>query len=242
MTLTADDPGVRRQDPRALHPRARTRWSRIRTCTTSRRACSKLDFLVVQDIFLTETAQLADVVLPGVTFAEKLGTFTNTERRVQLTQPAITPTGNVRQDYEIIADLAARFGHEFPRTPEGLFQEIRDLTPSYAGHHLRADPRGRASRGPARPRTTRARAFLHVGKFARGLALLTPLEYRPPAEEPDAEYDLVLSTGRILRALPHRQHDPPLGDPRRHRARPATWSCTRTTRASTASPTATGWR
>ncbi len=156
----------------------------------------KLDFLVVQDIFLTETALLADVVLPGVTFAEKLGTFSNTERRVQLSSPAIVPTGNVRQDYEIIADLAARFGQDFPRTPEGLFREIRDLTPSYAG--LTYDRiREVGICWPCPTEDHPGTRFLHAGKFARGVALLTPIAYRPPAEEPDGEYDLVLSTGRI---------------------------------------------
>ena len=157
----------------------------------------KLDFLVVQDIFLTETARLADVVLPGVSFAEKLGTISNTERRVQLTQPAIRPTGNVRQDYEIIADLAARFGHEFPRTPEGLFQEIRDLTPSYAGLTYERI-REVGIPWPCPKEDHPGTPTLHIGKFARGLALLTPIAYRPPAEDPDEVFDLVMSTGRIL--------------------------------------------
>jgi predicted molibdopterin-dependent oxidoreductase YjgC len=156
----------------------------------------KLDLLVVQDIFLTETALVADVVLPGVTFAEKLGTVSNTERRVQLSNPALKPWGNVRQDYEIIADLAARFGHEFPRTPEGLFREIRDLTPSYAG--LTYDRiRDVGIQWPCPNEEHPGTRFLHAGKFARGLALLSPIAYRPPAEEPDAEFDLVMSTGRI---------------------------------------------
>jgi len=156
----------------------------------------KLDFLLVQDIFLTETARLADVVLPGVSFAEKLGTVTNTERRVQLTNPAIRPTGDVRQDYEIVADLAARFGHTFPRTPEGLFREIRDLTPSYAG--LTYDRiRDVGIPWPCPTEEHPGTRTLHKGKFSRGLALLTPLTYKPPAEEPDADYGLVLSTGRI---------------------------------------------
>ena len=158
----------------------------------------KLDFLVVQDIFLTETAQLADVVLPGVSFAEKLGTISNTERRVQLTQPAIKPTGNVRQDYEIIADLAQRLGHEsFPRTPEALWQEVRDLTPAYAGLSYERI-REVGIPWPCPNETHPGTPVLHVGKFSRGLALLSPLEYRPPAETPDREYPLVLSTGRIL--------------------------------------------
>jgi formate dehydrogenase alpha subunit len=157
----------------------------------------KLDFLVVQDIFLTETARLADVVLPGVSFAEKLGTISNTERRVQLTQPAIIPTGKVRQDYEIIADLAARFGQEFPRTPEGLFREIRDLTPSYAGLTYERI-REVGLQWPCPNEDHPGTRFLHVGKFARGVALLTPIEYRPPAENPDGDFNLVMSTGRIM--------------------------------------------
>ncbi len=156
----------------------------------------KLDLLVVQDIFLTETAAMADVVFPAVTFAEKSGTITNTERRVQYTQQAIEPHGDVRQDYEIIADLAERFGHHFPRTPEGLFKEIRDLTPSYAGityDRIRDVGLSWPCPNEEHPGTR----FLHKDKFARGLALLTPSAYRPPAEVPDAEFDLVLSTGRI---------------------------------------------
>ncbi len=157
----------------------------------------KLDFLVVQDIFLTETARLADVVLPAVSFAEKYGTFTNTERRVQLTQPAIRPTGNVRQDYEIIADIAARCGRQFPRTPAELMAEIRALTPSYAGiTHERLRDVGLC--WPCPDEQHPGTPTLHVGKFTRGRALLSPVEYRPPAEEPDEEYELVLSTGRLL--------------------------------------------
>ena len=156
----------------------------------------KLDFLVVQDIFLTETAKVADVVLPGVSFAEKQGTFSNTERRVQLSNPAIVPSGNVRQDYEIIADLAARFGQQFPRTPEGLFQEIRDLTPAYAGITYERI-REVGIQWPCPTTEHPGTRVLHVGKFSRGLALLSPLEYRPPAEQTDKEFDLVLSTGRI---------------------------------------------
>ncbi|MBN2360820.1 MAG: molybdopterin-dependent oxidoreductase, partial [Deltaproteobacteria bacterium] len=155
----------------------------------------KLDFLVVQDIFLTETAALADVVLPGVSFAEKLGTVSNTERRVQLTRPALRPRGDIRQDYEIIADVADRFGHRFARTPEELFKEIRDLTPSYAGLSYER-LRDVGIPWPCPTESHPGTPVLHVGKFSRGLALLSPLEYRPPAEEPDREYSMVLSTGR----------------------------------------------
>jgi len=157
----------------------------------------KLDFLVVQDIFLTETAQLADVVLPGVSFAEKTGTFTNTERRVQLTRQAIRPTGNVRQDYELIADLAELMGHKFPRTSEELFEEMRLLSPPLAGityERLRTVGIQWPCPNEEHPGTR----FLHQDKFARGLGLLTPLQYKPSAELPDEEWPLLLSTGRLL--------------------------------------------
>jgi formate dehydrogenase alpha subunit len=156
----------------------------------------KLGFLVVQDIFLTETARLADVVLPGVSFAEKTGTYTNTERRVQLSHQAIVPTGCVRQDYEIVADLARLFGHDFPRTPEAIFDEMRRLTPSYGGiTYKRIEGVGIAWPCPSEDHP--GTPILHRGKFTRGKALLTPLIYRPPAELPDQQFDLVLSTGRM---------------------------------------------
>jgi formate dehydrogenase alpha subunit len=156
----------------------------------------KLDFLVVQDIFLTETARLADVVLPGACFAEKTGTISNTERRVQLTRQAVAPPDGVRQDYEIIADLAERFGHSFPRTPEALFQEVRSLTPSYAG--ITYDRlRDVGIQWPCPTEDHPGTRFLHKDKFARGQAALTPLEYKASAELPDAEWGMVLSTGRL---------------------------------------------
>ncbi len=156
----------------------------------------KLDFLVVQDIFLTETAQKADVVLPGVSFAEKVGTYSNTERRVQLGHQAIRPTGDVRQDYEIIADLAARFGHQFPRAPQALFDEMRALTPSYAGlTYERLAEVG--IQWPCPNEQHAGTRFLHKDKFSRGQALLTPLTYKPSMELPDEEWGLTLSTGRL---------------------------------------------
>jgi len=158
----------------------------------------KLDFLVVQDIFLTETAQMADVVLPAASFAEKLGTYSNTERRVQLGRPVIDPLPGVRQDYDIIADLAALLGQpNFPRTPQALFEEMRHLTPSYRGMtYERLDKCG--LRWPCPTEDHPGTAVLHTAKFTRGLALLAPLAYRAPAEEPCAEFPLRLTTGRLL--------------------------------------------
>ena len=135
--------------------------------------------MVVQDIFLTETAQLADVVLPAPVFAEKHGTFTNTERRVQLSHQALQPSANVRQDYEITADLAERFGQQFNRTPETIMDEIRSLTPSYAGmSYPRIAALGLCWPCPSEDHP--GTPVLHKGKFARGLGLLSAMEYRAP--------------------------------------------------------------
>jgi len=157
----------------------------------------KLDFLVVQDIFMTETAGMADVILPAVTFAEKTGSITNSERRVQLSNQAIQPSDNVRQDYEIVADLAERFGHAFARTPESIFQEIKDLTPQY--HGMTYDRiREIGLQWPCPAEDHPGTKFLHKGKFVSGKGQLTPMEYKPPAEEPDTDWPMVLSTGRML--------------------------------------------
>jgi formate dehydrogenase major subunit/formate dehydrogenase alpha subunit len=157
-----------------------------------------LDFLVVQDIFLTETARLADVVLPAVTFAEKDGTFTNTERRVQRVRKAVEPVGWARADWEILADLATRMG--FPMrygSAEDIFEEIRRLTPSYAGiTYARIDKEGLQWPCPnvEHPGTR----FLHRDRFTRGKGLFHAIEYIPAAELPDKEYPLMLTTGRVL--------------------------------------------
>lgn len=158
----------------------------------------KLDFIVVQDIFLTETAQLADVVLPAASFAEKLGTYTNTERRVQMGRPVIDTLPGVRQDYEIIADLAARLGAvDFPATPLALFNEMRMVTPSYRGMtYARLEKAG--LRWPCPTEDHPGTPILHKERFTRGLALLAALDYRPSMELPCGEYPLLLSTGRLL--------------------------------------------
>jgi formate dehydrogenase alpha subunit len=158
----------------------------------------KLDFLIVQDLFLTETAQLADVVLPAASFAEKLGTYTNTERRVQIGRPAIEPLPGVRQDFAIIAQMAARLGRaDFPADPEALFEEMRRLTPSYGGMtYPRLERAG--LRWPCPTEDHPGTPILHLGRFTRGKGLLVPLVYRPPTEQPDAAYPLRLTTGRLL--------------------------------------------
>ena len=157
-----------------------------------------LEFLVVQDIFLTETARLAHVVLPAATFAEKEGTFTNTERRVQRVRKAIEPVGQSRPDREILADLAGRMG--FPMSydsAEDVFEEIRSLTPSYAGiTYERIDREG--LQWPCPDVEHPGTRYLHRDRFIRGKGLFHAVEYIPPAELPDDDYPLVLTTGRVL--------------------------------------------
>ena len=161
-------------------------------------AFDSLEFLACQDIFLNETAQKADVVLPAASFAEKLGTFTNTERRVQLIRPALDPPGQSRPDWAIITDLANRLGANWQYdSPADIFDEMATLTPQYAGMNF-----GRLEKGgiqwPCPSTDHPGTPVLHMGKFTRGLGLFVPLEYRPPAELPDDEYPFLLSTGRIL--------------------------------------------
>jgi formate dehydrogenase major subunit/formate dehydrogenase alpha subunit len=164
-------------------------------------AISKLDFFVVQDIFLSETAKMADVVLPAASFAEKDGTFTNTERRVQRVRKAIEPVGQARPDWWITAELAKRLdgkGFDF-EGPEDIMKEITSLTPSYGGiSYERLEAGG--LQWPCPHPEHGGTPYLHAGKFATpdGKGRFKPLEYRPPAENPDDEYPLVLTTDRSL--------------------------------------------
>jgi len=159
----------------------------------------KLEFFVVQDIFLSETAQLADVVLPAASFAEKDGTVTNTERRVQRVRKAIEPVGRSMSDWEIICHVARRMGadgFDFDH-PSQIMNEIAAVTPSYGGiSYDRLETCGLQwpCPTPDHPGTP----ILHATKFACGLGKFSPLEYKPSAELPDNEYPLLLTTGRSL--------------------------------------------
>jgi formate dehydrogenase major subunit len=158
-----------------------------------------LDFLVVQDIFLTETAALADVVLPAASYAEKDGTFANSERRVQLIQPAIAPLGNSKPDYQILLEVMGKLGYENNlSSPEEIMAEIASLTPQYAGVTYAKIRRQGGVFWPIKPEEENGKKFLHAESFPRGKGLITPVKYSPPAEETDSEYPLILTTGRIL--------------------------------------------
>ncbi len=167
-----------------------------------REALQKLDFLVVQDIFLTETAELADVVLPSACWAEKDGTFTNTERRVQRIRKAIEPPGEAKADWEIITNLANKLevsGFNY-QSAEDIFEEVRRATPQYAGITYARMDKPEAAHWPCPTEEHPGTPILHTQKFTSpdGLGTLFGIEYKPPNEVPDAEYPYILSTGRIL--------------------------------------------
>ena len=161
-------------------------------------ALKKLEFLVVQDIFLTETAQFAHVVLPSLSFAEKEGTFTNTERRVQRVRRAVSPIGEAKEDWKIICEIATKMGYPMNYgSAKDIMREIASVTPSYAGiTYERIEKEGVywPCPSPDHPGTP----ILHVDKFARGKGLFHAIEYIPPAELPDKDYPFFLTTGRIL--------------------------------------------
>ena len=180
-----------------------------------RAAFERLEFLVVQDIFVSETAQMADVVLPGASFADKDGTFTNTERRVQRVRKAVSPPGEARADWEIICKVGKRLegwkalgllaqGQKVGRlegwdydSPAQVMEEIAALTPIYGGiAYERLE--GGGLQWPCPDGDPPGTPYLHRGKFARGRGLFVPAEYRPPAEQTDDEYPLLLTTGRVL--------------------------------------------
>jgi len=160
-------------------------------------ALKSLDLLVVQDIFLTETAKFADVLLPGSSFAEKDGTFTNTERRVQRVRKGIAPMGESRPDWKIIGDLASKMGYPIGyEHPSQIQEEISLLTPSYGG--ITYDRLGSEGlQWPCPDRDHPGTVYLHKDKFTRGLGLFHTIDYIPPAEIPDEEYPLMLTTGRV---------------------------------------------
>ena len=160
-------------------------------------ALKKLDFLVVQDIFMSETAELADVVLPAASFAERDGTFTNTERRVQRVRKALEPIGDSRPDWLITCQIARKMGikgFEF-ESPSDIMEEIASLTPAYGGITYERLEQG-GLQWPCPTAEHPGTPILHVGIFSRGKGHFVPLEYKPSAELPDKEYPLLLTTGR----------------------------------------------
>ncbi|MEE9520317.1 MAG: molybdopterin-dependent oxidoreductase, partial [Dehalococcoidales bacterium] len=164
-----------------------------------REAFKKLDFFVAQDIFLSEIAQLADIVLPAASFAEKDGTFTNTERRVQRVRKAVEPAGDSKPDWWITCQLARRMGSkgfDFENASQ-IMDEIASLTPSYGGISYRRLEEG-GLHWPCPTEEHPGTLILHTQQFTRGKGRFIPLEYKPSMELPDSDYPLILTTGRSL--------------------------------------------
>jgi formate dehydrogenase alpha subunit len=176
----------------------------------ARKCLESGEFLVLQEIFPSETSAFADVLLPGASFAEKSGTFTNTERRVQLVRQAVPPPGKARPEWAIVAELARRVLALEGRLPAGphadwnyrdpaqIMEEVAALTPSYAGvSHARLE-RGDQLQWPVPDTNHPGTPILHVGRFPRGRGKFHAIDHLPAAELPDVEYPLVLTTGRVL--------------------------------------------
>lgn len=183
MYVMGEDPVL--SDPDAHHVRA---------------AMEKLDFLVVQEIFMSETAKLADVIFPASCYAEKEGTFTCSERRVQRVRKAVNPPGQARLDSDIICQLAQRMGaqgFDF-QNAEAIFEEVRQATPSYRGMTYERLDKENGLQWPCPTTTHPGTPYLHKGFFPRGRARFMPVDYQPPTESVSADYPVLLTTGRKL--------------------------------------------
>lgn len=161
---------------------------------------NKTEFVVVQDIFFNETCRFADVILPAACFAEKEGTFTNSERRVQRVRKAVEPPGEARADWKILVDLANRCGVEWTyQSASEVYDELAEHAPKFSGiSHERIDETNEGLQWPCPDEEHPGTTYLHEGKVLRGKGLFQAVEFRPSLELPDDHYPLVLSTGRTL--------------------------------------------
>jgi formate dehydrogenase (NADP+) alpha subunit len=199
MTMTQMLPSVHEGGIRAMYIMGENPALSDADVTRVVESLKALEFLVVQDLFLTETGRLADVVLPATAYAERDGTYTNTERRVQLTEPVVRPPGAARRDWEIVCDVATALGYPmaYASTAE-INAEMRALTPSYAGISHGRLLAGEQLQWPCPSEDHPGTPILHQGTFSRGRGQFYPVHYRPAAEVPDAQFPLVLTTGRML--------------------------------------------
>ncbi len=163
-----------------------------------RKQIEKLDFLIVSELFMSETAKLADIVLPAASYAEKDGTFTATDRRIQRLNKALDPIGDAKPDWWIASQISTKLGYPMNYShPSEIMDEIAKVTPIYGGvNYKRLE--GDGLRWPVPNAQHPGTPVLHTVSFTRGLGRFHVVEHRPPAEEPDAEYPLLLTTGRVL--------------------------------------------
>jgi predicted molibdopterin-dependent oxidoreductase YjgC len=176
-----------------------------------RRNLEECEFVLLQEIFPSETAPYADVLLPATAFAEKYGTFTNTERRIQMVRKAVEAPGEARPDWQIISEIARRMlkagtrpiieapyaGWDYQDTTQ-IMEEIAALTPSYAGVSHERLEQGEQLQWPVKDLQHPGTPILHIGQFTRGKGKFSAVEHVPPQELPDEAYPLLLSTGRVL--------------------------------------------
>jgi len=211
LTVTEMIPGITSGQIKALYIMGEDPTTSDPDSAHVRHCLSELDFLVLQDIFPTGTSAYADVLLPGVSFAEKNGTFTNTERRVQLVRQAIPPLGSARPDWLITAEIARRIlaagGREVLDAPargwdyhnaSEILDEIASLTPSYQGINQRRLDNGESLQWPVPSVDHPGTPVLHTKGFARGKGKFMPIDHVPSPELPDDDYPMILSTGRVL--------------------------------------------
>lgn len=215
MTVTEMMPGILEGKTHALYILGEDPVMSDPDTNHIRECLEALDFLVLQEIFPSETSVYADVLLPGVSFAEKSGTFTNTERRVQMVHKAIEPPGEAKPDWWITAEIAKRMiredlaaGREIEmnspwakweyENTSAIMDEINALAPSYGGiTHARLE-QGERLQWPCPTLDHPGTPILHTKAFARGKGKFMPIEHVSPAEEPNDDYPFVLSTGRVL--------------------------------------------
>jgi predicted molibdopterin-dependent oxidoreductase YjgC len=200
MTVTEMINGAEQGKVRALYVMGENPMLSDPDVNHVRHCLEQLDFLVVQDIFLTETAELAHVVLPSASFAERDGTFTGTDRRVQRVRKAISPLADSKPDWEIICLLAQRmgaagFGFD---SPAEVMAEIASVTPIYGGVSYERLQEVGSLQWPVPTSDHPGTPYLHKGRFSRGLGHFHAIQFVEAAELPDEEYPLILTTGRLM--------------------------------------------
>ena len=212
LTVTEMIPGIPKGKIHALYVLGEDPVTSDPDSAHIRHCLKEIDLFILQEIFPSETSAYADILLPGVTFAEKTGTFTNTERRVQMVHKAIEPIGEARDDWAITAELAKRIlalgdrelladaplkGWDYANSEE-ILAEVSKMTPSYAGiSHARLN-NGERLQWPVPTPEHPGTPILHTKAFARGKGKFMPIDFVPPPELPSDEYPFILSTGRVL--------------------------------------------